>query len=55
MGVVAQRSTTPDPSLSKEENHADLFTSGGEPKEHDVFAQGKLGEASAFVLLNTNN
>jgi len=36
VGVVGQRLTTPDPSLSKEGNHAAIFISGGEPKHQAI-------------------
>jgi hypothetical protein len=42
VGVVAQRSTNPDPSLSKEGNHAGIFMPGGEPKDHAACAQNDM-------------
>jgi hypothetical protein len=39
VGVVAQRSTTPGPSLPKEGNHAAIFMPGGEPQEHAICIQ----------------
>jgi hypothetical protein len=39
VGVVAQRSTTPGPSLSKEGNHASIFMQGCEPKDHAIRAR----------------
>jgi len=37
-GVVAQPSTTPDPSLSKEGNHAAIFIQPSQPNDHAICA-----------------
>jgi len=43
---VAQRSTTPDPSLSKEGNYAAIFMPSGEPKDRESFARNGTGMPS---------
>ena len=42
VGVVAQRSTTLDPSLSEEGNDVAILMPSGEPKDHAICAQGRL-------------
>jgi len=42
VGVVAGRSTTPDPSLSKEGNYAAIFMQAGEPNDRGICAPSKV-------------
>ena len=42
VGVVAQRSATPDPSLSKEGNYGAISMPSREPMDHVIRARGSL-------------